>query len=125
MTKKFYKDEEGWFVDLPELIEDGTFTKANFAMVLGADTLLDKLSNNGTEIVIQFEKEKFKGWEEQLKNTSVGMDEEALDELNHPIELGGYYHATKHNHPLWLCGVCAYLFEGEFPKNIYIKIIKT
>ena len=124
MTKRFYKDEGGWFVDLPDLIADGTFTKGNLAMVLGADTLLDKLSDDGTEITIQFENKKFKGWEEHLRNTSIGMDEEALDELNHPIELGGYYHAVKHNNPLWLCSVASFLFEGEFPKNIYIKIIK-
>lgn len=123
MTKRFYKDEGGWFVDLPDLIADGTFTKGNLAMVLGADTLLDKLSNNGTEITIQFEKEKFKGWQEQLKNTSLGMDEEALEELNHPVELGGYYYAIKMQHSLWLCSVASFLFGGDFPKNIYIRVV--
>jgi len=123
MTKRFYKDEGGWFVDLPDLIADGTFTKGNLAMVLGADTLLDKLSNNGTEITIQFEKGKFKGWQEQLKNTSLGMDEEALEELNHPVELGGYYYAIKMQHSLWLCSVASFLFGGDFPKNIYIRVV--
>jgi hypothetical protein len=123
MTKRFYKDDQGWFIDLPELVQDGTFSKSNLAMVLGADTLLDKLSKNGSEITIRFENKKFEGWEEHLRNTSVGMDQEALEDLNHPIELGGYYHAEKHDHPLWLCSVCSFLFGGEFPKNIYIKTI--
>ena len=123
MTHRFYKDDTGWYIDLQSLIDDGTFTKGNLAMVLGADTLLDKLSNNGTEITIQFEKEKFKGWQEQLKNTSVGMDEEALEELNHPVELGGYYYAIKMQHSLWLCSVASFLFGGDFPKNIYIRVV--
>jgi len=74
-------------------------------------------------LIREFEKEKFKGWQEQLKNTSVGMDEEALEELNHPVELGGYYYAIKMQHSLWLCSVASFLFGGDFPKNIYIRVV--
>lgn len=124
-TERFYREKSGeWYIDLQPLLDNGTFTKANLQLVLGADTLLDKLSAGADEVTVRFENKKFKGWEEHLRNTSVGMDQEALEDLNHPVELGGYYHAEKHDHPLWLCGVCSYLFGGEFPANIYIKIIK-
>ena len=33
MTQQFYKDKEGWFIDLPEFIEEGHGTKGNLAMV--------------------------------------------------------------------------------------------
>jgi len=124
MTKKFYKDKDGWFIDLPEYIEAGIGTKANLAMVCGADTMLDKLSNNGKEITIQFEDYKFKGHTDQLVNTGIGMDKEALNAVEHPeVEYGGYYHAKKLNHNLWLCPVVEFIW-GHYPEIIYIKIIK-
>ena len=53
MIHTFYKDNTGWFIDLPEYINSGLGTKANLAMVLGADTFLDKLSNNGDKITLE------------------------------------------------------------------------
>lgn len=130
MIHRFYKDDTGWYIDLQSLIEDGTFSKANLAMVAGADTLLDILSNNGKELTVQFEDKKFKGWEYQLEGMGISKDEEYLESVGHPIEYGGDYICTnppKNNfhHELWLCQVCSFLFGGEFPKYIYIKIIKT
>lgn len=123
MTKRFYKDEGGWFIDLPEYIEAGIGTKGNLAMVCGADTMLDKLSNNGDEIIIKFEDHKFKGWEDQLTNIGIGMDKEALDAVEHPeVEYGGYYHAKKLDHNLWLCPVVEFIW-GHYPKEIYIRIV--
>lgn len=128
MTHRFYKDDSGWFIDLQFLIDNGTFTKANLAMVAGADTLLDILSNDGKEIIIQFEDQKFKGWEGKLENIGISMDEEFLEEIGHPVEYGGDYICTSlkgklMSHRLWLCQVASFLFGGRFPKTIYIKIV--
>lgn len=125
MTKRFYKDAGGWYIDLPEYIEAGIGTKANLAMVCGADTMLDRLSNNGDEITIQFEDHTFRGSSDVLINLGMGMDKEALDAVEHPeVEYGGYYHAKKLNHDLWLCPVVEFIW-GSYPKKIYIKIIKN
>jgi len=39
-TYRFYKDDLGWFIDLPSF----PLNRGYLAMVLGADDLLDKLS---------------------------------------------------------------------------------
>jgi len=129
MTKRFYKDAGGWYIDLPELIANGTFAKGNLAMVAGADTMLDILSKYKEEITIKFEDQKFKGWQGHLVQKGISKDEAFLESIGHPVEFGGDYVVTTlfglpSGHELWLCGVCAYLFNGIFPKNIYIKIVK-
>ncbi len=125
MIKKFYKDKTGWYVDLPDEIAAGIFAKGNCAMVMGADTLLDKMAGKKKSLFIQFENEPFEGYTDTLVNSGTSMDEEALTAVDHPIELGGDYRAIEREHNLWLCGVCAHLFGGEFPKVIYVKIVKS
>ena len=46
MIYRFYKNETGWFIDLPNY----PLSKAHLAMVKGADILLNQLSENGNEI---------------------------------------------------------------------------
>ena len=121
MKHKFYKDESGWFIDLPEFIEKGLGTKGNLAMVLGADTLLDILSEGKSEVVINIDEEYFEG-SEHLRMTGTGSDVEALEKVGHPIQVGGYYRAENRNHDLWLCPVTTYVFGGYYPKDIYISV---
>ena len=54
---KFYKDEGGWFVDLPGW--EGT--KADLAMVSGADTMLDIISQGENDIMVLLSTEEFDG----------------------------------------------------------------
>jgi predicted alpha/beta-hydrolase family hydrolase len=119
---KFYKDDEGWFIDLPEFLEAGLGTKANLAMVAGADTLLDKLSNNGNNISLIISDELFDGFENELVMTGMGADVQVLEEYGHPIQFGGYYKEIKTDHLLWLCPVTVYVFGGHYPKSIFLKI---
>lgn len=118
-THRFYKDEQGWFIDLPEFIESGLGTKANLAMVCGADRLLDILSDGQDEITIHMSETPFKG-AEKLEKTGLGADIDALKTYNHPIQFGAYYNATARNHELWLCPVTVYVFGGSYPDTIYI-----
>lgn len=130
MIKRFYKDDEGWFIDLPDLIKNGTFTKANLAMVLGADTLLDKLlkirSSNINDVEIRFEDYPIttggKLYNDKLILEKVGYDEAKLTAIGHPVQTGGYYHAESDGHKVWLCAVCAHLFNGVFPETIYFQL---
>lgn len=125
MIHKFYKDNQGWFIDLPEFIELGLGTKANLAMVLGADTFLDRLSNNGSEVTLELSENKFDDFDGCFEN--IGFDEptEELEAIGHPIQTGGYYIEIKLLHQIWLCPVTIYVFGGKYPKLIYYKIIKN
>jgi hypothetical protein len=125
MTHKFIKEEDGiWYIDLPQYIEQGLGTKANLMMVAGADTFLDILSNNGNEITIQIETDPFIGHEHSLVHVHRGMDADLLKSVGHPdVEYGGYYIAFPSNHLLWLCPVTEYVFGGDYPLNIYIKVL--
>ena len=50
----FNKENGSWYIDLPNW--EGT--KAELQMVAGADTLLDKLSNQGTSVNVTMSIEK-------------------------------------------------------------------
>lgn len=132
MIKRFYKDDEGWFIDLPYLIEDGTFTKENLAMVLGADTLLDKLykltKGIDNEVTVRFEDYPITNggnglYKDKLILDEIGYDKNKLIAINHPVQTGGYYHTESDGHKVWLCAVCAHLFKGVFPKTIYFQAV--
>jgi hypothetical protein len=112
MIHSFYKDHEGWFIDLPEFLEQGLGSKGNLAMVAGADHLLDILSGNGTRITIRLETEDFEGQQGVLIKDGFSL-------------YGQDYIFTSQNrcdHKLWLCPVTKYVFGGRYPKKIYISV---
>lgn len=124
-TRKFYKEEGKWYIDLPEFLELNLGTKDNLLMVGGSDTFLDKLSNNGTEVTIRFSNVTFEECEDVLYRTGLGFDEGYLEEVGHPIVDGGaYYKSVKQDHELWLCPVTKFVFQGNYPILIYIQVIK-
>jgi hypothetical protein len=107
---KFYKDEGGWFVDLPEW--EGT--KADLAMVSGADTMLDIISQGDNDIQVLLSTEEFDG-------------SNRLEFLRESPEVGEgswylmkTYKGIEYDLELWLCDVTIFVF-GEFPKNIYVS----
>lgn len=124
-TRKFYKEDGIWYIDLPEFLEANLGTKANLMMVAGADTFLDKLSNNGDEVVMNFSDVAFTQYEDSLHQTKLGFDQEYLDEVGHaPVDGGSYYKSLKDGHELWLCPVTKYVFKGIYPKIIFYSIAK-
>ena len=107
---KFYKDIGGWFVDLPGW--EGT--KSDLAMVSGADTMLDIISQGENDIMVLLSTEEFDG-------------SNRLEFLRESPEMGeGSWYLMKtyigieYNLELWLCDVTKFVF-GNFPKNIYIS----
>lgn len=110
MVQSFYKDNEGWFIDLPEFIEQGHGTKGNLAMVAGADTMLDKLSNENNRITLRIETEEFEGAEGKLSKFGIC-----------PYGENYTFVSPEHSHRVWLCPVTKYVFGGKYPKRIYIK----
>ena len=107
---KFYKDEGGWFVDLPEW--EGT--KADLAMVSGADTMMDIISQGENDIKVLLSTEEFDG-------------SNRLEFLRESPEVGEgswylmkSYKGIEYDLELWLCDVTIFVF-GNFPKNIYVS----
>lgn len=129
MIHKFYKEGGIWYIDLPQFLEAGLGTQANLMMVSGADTLLDMLSNNGNNITLQFNDVPFVGWTTWLKMLKYGKDDDYLAKVGHAnVDYGAYYDALvidniKTNLTVWLCPVTEYVFNGNYPDNIYVKVL--
>jgi hypothetical protein len=129
MIKRFYKERDIWYIDLPEFLEEGLGSKANLMMVDGADTLLDILSNNGSEITLEISDKAFPEGITLLELDRTGKNQELLDAVGHaPVANGAYYNTLLINNnkitmSVWLCPVTEYVFDGYYPQNIYVKII--
>jgi hypothetical protein len=129
MVKRFYKENNIWYIDLPEFLSEGMGSKANLMMVDGADTLLDILSNKGSEVTLEFSQLPFVGWTTWLELDKSGKNQELLDQVGHaPVDNGAYYNTiiindAKIKLSVWLCPVTEYVFDAFYPENIFIKVI--
>jgi hypothetical protein len=109
---KFYRDPDGWFVDLPEW--EGS--KADLQMVAGADVFLDIMSQGENEVYLTLSDTPMDNCS-QLTFKEIGrlegfeLGEGAWYVLNE-------YIGIEYNHDMWLCDVTKFVF-GEFPKIIY------
>ncbi|MBU3676567.1 MAG: hypothetical protein FGM54_05210 [Chitinophagaceae bacterium] len=123
MTHTFYKENRTWYIDLPDYLNAGLGTKDNLMMVAGADTFLDFVCRGKNRVVVDIDLNDFKGCQFMLEKKRIGMDKAYLDSIGHPeVEYGAYYNVKENNHQLWLCPVTEYVFGGEYPNEIYIRI---
>ena len=113
MVHSFYKDKDGWFIDLPQFIEAGLGTKSNLAMIAGADKMLDHLSEHTNGITLEISDKLFDGADGILTKFGICPYGE------------NYTFSSKNikNFRVWLCPVTKYVFGGKYPKEIYIKKI--
>ena len=110
---RFYRENNGWYIDLPEYLEQGG-SKGDLAMVSGADTMLDIVAGKEREVTIQMDTSPF-----------TGADELVLTELCDPVLGGGYYLMKEFegravNQQMWLCSVTEFVFS-RIPEKIYVK----
>ena len=56
----FIKEPSGWYIDLPEFIEQGG-SKGDLAMVEGADTMLDIIAKGNSKVTLAIEEVFFNG----------------------------------------------------------------
>jgi len=110
---KFLREGGGWYIDLPEYLEQGG-SKGDLAMVAGADTMLDIMAEGESTVEIQLDTHPFDG-----------ADLLELVEVCDPVVGGGYYvlhtyNSKPINHRMWLCAVTNFVF-GHLPESIYIK----
>lgn len=126
-TRQFYKDLDGrWYIDLPEYIKAGVGTKGNLQMVAGADTWLDKLSNNTDEVTLTFSNQFFEGCQDQMIQSLIAYGGAAMIELTKDELDTGMWYTTTAGHELWLCPVTKYVFGSNYyPSIIFYSIVKN
>ena len=106
LKMRFYKEDWTWYAD----VKGWPGPKAMCAMVDGADTFLDYLSNNGDEVTLDLSLNPKQGY----------------DVLNyrypHPANDGAYYSTQmgENEHILWLCGVTEFVF-GHMPEEVWYR----
>lgn len=90
-------------------------------MIAGADLLLTQLADGKPEIYIRFNQEHFDGHTIRLVRSSDYGYSEYLDPEDDP---GAWYHfSDNEKRHVWLCPVTCYVFNGIYPKNIFIQPI--
>ena len=125
MVKRFYKENEIWYIDLPEFLELGLGTKANLMMVDGSDELLDMLSDNSNEVILEFSHERFSTATLTLKAQQIGSNQSLLSKIGHAfVSYGMYYNVSElNNMRIWLCPVTEYVFGGSYPREIFVRVV--
>jgi hypothetical protein len=120
MEKRFYKENEIWYIDLPEFLEKGLGSKANLMMVDGSDDLLDILSKNETEVTLEFSHLPFEGATHSLRAQQIGSNQDLLSKIGHAfVSYGMYYNVREMNNMrIWLCPVTEFMFGGGYPREI-------
>ena len=122
---RFYKEDNRWYIDVPEYIEAGIGTKDNLEMVLGADDLLDALSKNGIQVTLEIA--------DYCPATSNELDQpfDMLEKtINNPPGTGATYtwidwdSKGAPEYVCWLCPVAEYVF-GRYPEFIYFRIVNN
>ena len=127
MTKRFYKQNNLWYVDLPDYIEAGLGSYNNLLMVDGSDEFLDILSNHGNAISLKLETTLFETAQYTLVSERLGMNLGVLDRVGHAqVDYGMYYQIPElSNHRMWLCPVTEYVFEGAYPDKIWVEVVNN
>lgn len=112
-THMFVKEDNQWFIDLPEYIANGG-SKGDLQMVAGADTMLEMMAAGNDRVTIELDRKPFNG-----------ADELKLLEVCDPSLGGGIYimetfEGKKLMHQMWLCAVTEFVF-GDLPEKIFVK----
>lgn len=109
-TYKFKKQlHNRWYIQLDEW----TGSNDDLEMVLGADTLLDIISEGENEVNCIISETYFEGSE---KLEQIGLGDEFMGGSNYILKT---YKGIGINLDVWLCDVTKFVF-GYFPKIIYI-----
>jgi len=121
MKKRFYKQNGIWYIDLPEFLEQGLGTLADLMMVDGADTFLDHLAVNQSEVEVYFSEKPFDEAKFTLLTEAQGKNNSLFSFFRFaPAQYGCYYRVSElNNHRLWLCPVTEYVF-GAYPDKIWV-----
>lgn len=105
---KFYKNDRGWWIDLPGYTAQGG-DPADLQMVAGADVFLENLSEGKNEVKVQVSRQKVVPDFYMLRR---------CDEI--PTVSGRYYFDDASDELMWLCDATLWIY-GSFPETIWYK----
>lgn len=111
MTLRFLKYKNRWYIDLPEW--KGSYE--DLEMVNGADTFLEIYSRELRREIITFEV-----WTEcpNIPCASLTMTNQDQEGATYQVNNSRLYKGT-----VWLCNVTKFVFGGQHPRNIYMRIV--
>ncbi len=112
-TLTFIKDRQGWYVDLKR----SPFTRAQLAMVRGADTFLDILARGESLVTIEASVSPVQGYDrlERANILSYGFGG-----ANYTIET---YRGHRYDHEVFLCPVTLWVFF-RYPRIFYFRVLQ-
>jgi len=111
MNYKFYKEEDNrWYIDLPEW----TGSKADLEMVGGADTMLDYMAEGEFSVTLSISETEIDGYD------LLSFVRETIEWENGAFYFLKAYNGIELNLEVWLCDVTRFVFNGNFPKELYI-----
>ncbi len=108
---RFYKEStHEWYADIPSYLGP----KEDLQMIMGADQMLDIISQENNEVTLYMSPNPF-----------MYANELKLDRLTTEFGEGAFYMMSDYiginfNLKLWLCDVTKFIF-GDFPKIIYFN----
>jgi hypothetical protein len=117
---RFIKEDNRWYIDMPDFIDQGYGTKGNLEMVQGADELCEFLAKHDDFLEINVSSS-------EKPNTFI-----KCDRIASLMPIGKYYDVYNHDESLisysyisqmWLCPVTKYVFGGKYPKQFFINSI--
>ena len=111
---RFYKDEYGWFIDLPNWEGE----KYDLQMVAGADTFLDLLSQGEDDVYVTLSTKPFENCEVLMFEHYGRLEAWELGEGAWYVL--STYKGQHYDLKMWLCDVTKFVF-GELPDKIYFK----
>ena len=111
---RFYKDEYGWFIDLPGWEGE----KYDLQMVAGADTFLDLLSQGETDVYVTLSTKPFENCEVLMFEHYGRLEAWELGEGAWYVL--STYKGQHYDLKMWLCDVTKFVF-GDLPDKIYFK----
>lgn len=102
---KFYREKCGrWYADIPEW----TGSKDDLEMVMGADTMLEYMSEGEAELFLTISEEEFDSHKYVLE-----FKEEMYDGASYLFK-GNFV-----EYDVWLCSVTKFVF-GKYPSKLYL-----
>lgn len=105
-TLTFNKEKSGWYIDLPEW----KGSKGDLAMVSGADTLLDRISNDEESVKLSVALTPVDNFYKLKLTTKVNKAGGGIYKV---------YGAKKFPKEIWLCDVTKFVFGGHLPPEVY------
>lgn len=113
-TFRFYKTAfNKWFIDLP----DWGGSIDDLEMVQGADIMLEKLSGNSIECVLDLSDEPFEGAD------AIRLVKDLSDSVGGGDYFMETYQGEQFDQNIWFCAVTVQVF-GSIPQTIYVNTVR-